>query len=182
MEVTVDFIGCKTWKVIMLIRIILLIVVFLMGLLLLAGQWGLLRGKPPTNLGLTDGKLKAPSPTENSVSSQASLYPGHPMRAYAQIAPIAYTGDASAAWAKLERAVATIPRTSVVTHQKLATEPHYLYAQCTTLLLRFTDDVEFALDEANHVIHVRSASRLGRKDFGVNRKRIETIRTAFNAL
>jgi uncharacterized protein (DUF1499 family) len=164
----------------MLIRIILLIVAFLAGLLLLAGQWGLLSGKPPTNLGLTDGKLKAPSPTENSVSSQASLHPTHPMRAYAEIAPIAYTGDAATAWAKLERAVATLPRTSVVTNKKLDTGQHYLYAQCTTLVLRFTDDVEFYLDEANHVIHVRSASRLGRKDFGVNRARIEAIRAAFN--
>jgi uncharacterized protein (DUF1499 family) len=164
----------------MLIRIILLIVAFLAGLLLLAGQWGLLSGKPPTNLGLTDGKLKAPSPTENSVSSQASLYPTHPMRAYAEIAPIAYTGDAATAWAKLERAIATLPRTSVVTNKKLDTGQHYLYAQCTTLVLRFTDDVEFYLDEANHVIHVRSASRLGRKDFGVNRARIEAIRAAFN--
>jgi len=102
------------------------------------------------------------------------------MRAYAEIAPIAYTGDAATAWAKLERAVATLPRTSVVTNKKLDTGQHYLYAQCTTLVLRFTDDVEFYLDEANHVIHVRSASRLGRKDFGVNRARIEAIRAAFN--
>ncbi len=165
----------------MLIRIILLIVAFLAGLLLLAGQWGLLSGKTPTNLGIKDGKLKAPSQTENSVSSQASLYPNHPMRAYAEIAPIAYTGDASAAWTKLERAVATLPRTSVVTNTKLDAGQRYLYVQCTTLVLRFTDDVEFAMDEANHVIHVRSASRLGRKDFGVNRARIEAIRTAFNA-
>ena len=165
----------------MLIRIILLIVAFLAGLLLLAGQWGLLSGKTPENLGVTDGKLKVPSQTENSVSSQTSLYPTHPMRAYAEIAPIAYAGDPSAAWAKLERAVAALPRTSVVTNKKLDVGQRYLYVQCTTLMLRFTDDVEFAMDEVNHVIHVRSASRLGRKDFGVNRARIEAIRAAFNA-
>jgi len=50
----------------------------------------------------------------------------------------------------------------------------YLYAEYRTPLLRFVDDVEFLLAEG--VIHVRSASRLGRRDFGVNRKRIETLR------
>ncbi len=164
----------------MLIRIILLIVASLVVLLILAGQLGLLRGKPPTNLGLTDGKLKLPSRTENSVTSQASLYPDHVMRAYAEIAPIAYTGDASSAWAKLEGAIAALPRTFVVTNKPLDNGQRYLYAQCTTLLLRFTDDVEFAMDEATQVIHVRSSSRIGRKDLGVNRARIEAIRTAFN--
>lgn len=165
----------------MLIRIILLIVAILAGLLLLAGQCGLLSGKIPTNLGVTEGKLKAPSLTENSASSQAALYPNHAMRAYAEIAPIAYTGDAAIAWTKLERAVTSLPRTTVVTNKKLDSGQRYLYAQCTTLLLRFTDDVEFVMDEANKVIHARSSSRLGRKDFGVNRARIETVRSAFNA-
>lgn len=164
----------------MLIRLLLLLAVVVGALLILAGQWGLLRGKVPTDLGVTDGKLKAPSQTENSVSSQASLYPNHPMQAYAQIAPLSYAGDAAVAWAKLERAVATLPRTSVMT-QTASSSGRYLYLQSTTLLLRFTDDVEFWQDEANHVIHVRSASRLGRKDFGANRKRVEAVRAAFNA-
>jgi len=58
-------------------------------------------------------------------------------------------------------------------------EPAYLYAQCRTRWLKFTDDVEFSLDEAGSVIHVRSASRLGRKDFGVNRARVEALRARF---
>jgi uncharacterized protein (DUF1499 family) len=160
----------------MLIRLLLLIAVVLTALLILAGQWGLLKGKAPANLGLTDGKLKAPSKTENSVSSQAKLYPDHPMRAYAEIAPISFSGDSVAAFAKLKQVVASLPRTSVVSDVD-----GYYYVQCTTFLLRFTDDVEFVLDAPNNVIHVRSASRLGRKDFGINRKRIETIRAAFNA-
>ncbi len=53
-------------------------------------------------------------------------------------------------------------------------KPGYLYAEFRTRLLRFVDDVEFLLGEG--VIHVRSASRLGRRDFGVNRKRIESLR------
>lgn len=58
-------------------------------------------------------------------------------------------------------------------------EPAYLYAQCRTRWLKFTDDVEFSLDEAGGVIQVRSASRLGSKDFGVNRARFEALRARF---
>lgn len=167
----------------MLIRLLLLIVAVSTILLLMAGQFGLLRGKAPSNLGVVDGKLKPPSKTENSVSSQAALHANHPMQAQAAIAPLAYTGDAAVAWAKLERAVATLPRTAIVANTANTTDQagRYLYAQSTTLLLRFTDDVEFWQDEANQVIHVRSASRIGRKDFGVNRARIEAIRAAFGA-
>ena len=60
-------------------------------------------------------------------------------------------------------------------------EADYLYAQSTTQLLKFTDDVEFWMDRSASVIHVRSASRLGRKDFNVNRNRVEKIRAQFNA-
>lgn len=161
----------------LIFRLVLLLVFVLAALLLLAGQFGLLQGKAPSNLGATDGKLKQPSKTENSVSSQSALYPDHPMRTYADIAPITFSGDASTAWTKLQTAVATLPRTSVVT-----AADGYLYVQCTTFLLRFTDDVEFVMDAANSVIHVRSASRLGRKDFGVNRARVETVRAAFQHL
>lgn len=163
----------------MLIRILILIVVVVAALLVLAGQWGLLRGNPPAGLGITDGKLKAPSKTENSVSSQAALHANHSMQTYAAIAPLAYTGDAAAAWARLERAVATLPRTSIITNSAHSSG-RYLYAQSTTLLLRFTDDVEFLQDDSNKVIHVRSSSRVGRKDFGVNRARVEAIRKAFS--
>lgn len=53
---------------------------------------------------------------------------------------------------------------------------HYLYAEYTSDLMRFVDDVEFLFDTEEKVVHVRSASRLGHKDFGVNRDRIEAIR------
>jgi uncharacterized protein (DUF1499 family) len=59
---------------------------------------------------------------------------------------------------------------------------NYVYAEFTTALMGFVDDVEFFLDESAGVIHVRSASRLGESDLGVNRKRVEAIRAAFSAL
>ncbi|MEO1134470.1 MAG: DUF1499 domain-containing protein, partial [Cyanobacteria bacterium J06639_1] len=55
----------------------------------------------------------------------------------------------------------------------------YLYAEFTSKLMGFVDDVEFYADEAASVIHVRSASRLGKSDLGVNRKRIEAIRAQY---
>jgi len=60
-------------------------------------------------------------------------------------------------------------------------QPDYLYVEYQTATLKFIDDVEFALDAAKSEIHVRSASRLGRSDFGVNRNRVEKIRAAFDA-
>jgi uncharacterized protein (DUF1499 family) len=59
--------------------------------------------------------------------------------------------------------------------------PGYIYAQFTTRLMKYVDDVEFWYDPSSKVIQVRSASRLGSSDLGVNRKRIETIRQKFNA-
>ena len=142
--------------------------------LVIAGQLGLLAGKAPSRLGVTDGRLKPPSSTPNSVSSQASLYPDHPQQAYAAIAPLTFKGDGAAAIKQLAQVLTQMPRTVIVTQNA-----DYLYAQNTTALLKFTDDVEFWLDKPNHVIQARSSSRLGRKDFGVNRARVEAVRTAF---
>jgi uncharacterized protein (DUF1499 family) len=164
----------------MLVRMILLIIALVAGLLVLAGQSGLLSGKTPTNLGVKDGLLKPPSNTENSVSSQMTYYPDHLMREYADIAPIAFTGSRELAWQKLEQVVRNLPRTSIIANKQIG-QGRYLYAQSSTLVFRFTDDVEFFMSDSEPVIHMRSASRIGRKDFGANRARLEAVRLAFNA-
>lgn len=147
----------------------------IVGLLLLAaGQFGLFSGRRPNNLGVHGGRLKAPSRTENSVSSQADLHPGSDaLVEYARIAPLALTADGTPAetMGKLESIIAAMRGTKIVEKRG-----DYLYAQFTTKWLRFVDDVEFWASPTDGVIHVRSASRLGRKDFGVNRARIEAIR------
>jgi uncharacterized protein (DUF1499 family) len=158
------------------LKILLVIVVGLFVMVVLAGQLGLLRGKPPTTIGVREGKLKPPSKTPNSVSSQAGLYPDNPQMAYAKIEPFKYSGDGKAAMARIAGIVRGMERTEVITEQ-----PGYLYAQCTTKLLHFTDDLEFYLDEPAGVIQVRSASRIGHGDRGVNRARVEAIREKFNA-
>lgn len=139
-----------------------------------AGQLGLLRGRMPQDLGIHDGRLKPPSMTPNSVSSQADLYPNHPQRAYAQIEPIHFSGDPDKAMDRLEAVLRGMARTVVIRR-----DADYLYAQASTPWMKFTDDFEMWLDRPHGVIQVRSASRLGRKDFNVNRERIETIRAQF---
>lgn len=157
------------------------IVIVLAGLALvalLAGQLGLLSGRMPDDLGVKDGKLKPPSPTENSVSSQAGLYPDHPMRAYADIAPLPLNGDGPATMAKLTKLLQAMPGVKIIENKG----DGYLYAQCTTRLMKFVDDLELWFDPVHQVVQVRSASRVGRKDFGVNRQRVEALRAGLAAL
>lgn len=157
------------------LQILLLVVVVLPLALLAAGQAGLLRGQMPTDLGARDGRLKPPSRTENSVSSQAALHSGAGAD-YARIEPIRYSGEGAAALTRIGAIVLKMPGARI-----LQSGPDYLYVQFETRWLKFVDDAEFLVVPAESVIHVRSASRLGRRDFGVNRARIESIRTTFNA-
>jgi uncharacterized protein (DUF1499 family) len=157
-----------------ILKFIVYLLVALALLIFIAGQAGLLRGKSPANPGPREGKLKPPASTPNSVTSQAGLYPDHPQKAYAEIAPLAYSGDGAAALARIKTIVQAMPRTTIAKE-----EPGYLYAQCETQWLKFVDDLEFLVDDTAKVIHVRSASRIGRKDFGVNRARVEAIRSQF---
>lgn len=138
---------------------------------LLAARFGAFAGRMPGDLGVRDGKLKAPSRTPNSVTSQADLWPEAPQRDYARIAPLPLTGDAKASIARIAEVVEGLPGARIVERRD-----DYLYAQFTTPMMRFVDDVEFWADPAAGVVQVRSASRVGRKDFGVNRARIESIR------
>ena len=127
-------------------------------------------GKRPDNLGVRDGKL-APCPnTPNCVSSQ-SLDATH------SIEPLTYKSTPSEAMADLKSAIQAMKKTKITEENK-----NYLYAEFTSAIMGFVDDVEFYLDEDAKVIHVRSASRLGQSDLGVNRKRIETIRTKLQEL
>ena len=158
-------------KTLGIVAIVVLIV--LPAALLIAGQLNLLNGQRPADLGVRDGKLKPPRASAwNTVSSQAAL---HPHTDYHVIASLSYQGDGKAAFAKLTSIVRAKKSASIIT-----AEPDYLYAEFQTRWLKFVDDVEFLLDEQAGVIHMRSASRLGRKDFGVNRMRLESIREKFN--
>jgi len=142
-------------------------------LAVLAGRFGFLRGPAPGDLGVRDGRLKAPSKTPNSVSSQTNLWPGHPRQADAAIAPLALRGDGEATLVRIAELLRARPGVVVITSR-----PDYLHAEATTRVMKYTDDIEFWFDPAAGVVQVRSASRLGEGDFGANRARVEAIRKA----
>jgi uncharacterized protein (DUF1499 family) len=120
-----------------------------------------------TGPGLRDGRLADCPPSPNCVCSQAADT-AH------RLAPLTFSGDPTAAWQRLRDVVAARPRVRIV-----AATDDYLHAEFRSLMFRFVDDVEFLLDRAGRVIHCRSASRVGYYDFGVNRRRMESIRQAF---
>ena len=140
-------------------------------LIFLAGRIGLLSGRVPRKLGVHEGRLKAPSRTPNSVSSQAGLWSEHPRCRQAHIDPLALRGDGPGTMERLHTIAAAMPGATVVEFRK-----DYLYVRFRTPLLRFFDDAEFWFDSEANVIQLRSASRIGRRDFDVNRKRLESIR------
>lgn len=90
------------------------------------------------------------------------------------IEPFSFEGDPAEALQRLKAIVQQMPRTEIVEQ-----DDHYLHVTFTTLILRFTDDVEFLVEPEGNRIHFRSASRVGKSDLGVNRKRMEQIRTAW---
>src|SRR5664279_2375076 len=103
----------------------ILIVVFIVVLGAIgAGQAGLFQSSAPNDLGVRDGKLKPPSNTENSVTSQAALYSDHPQRAYSDIAPLPLRGDGPATIAKINAVVGAMDGAKIV-----KSDPDYLYAQ-----------------------------------------------------
>lgn len=112
--------------------------------------------------------LEACPDTPNCVSSLAQEAPAR------RVAPIAFDEDAHRARARLRRVIGGMPRTRIA-----AEEGAYLRAEFRSRLFGFVDDVEFLLDEDARVIHVRSASRIGYWDLGVNRRRVDAIRRAF---
>ena len=93
-----------------------------------------------------------------------------------EIAPIRLRVDVPDAWNRVRETVAAMPRTRIVTFDE-----SYLHAEQTSALFRFVDDLELSLragadDREGGVIAVRSASRVGYSDLGVNRRRVEKLR------
>ena len=91
------------------------------------------------------------------------------------IKPFSYEDTPAQAWEHLKEAVLSGKRVTLIKDTG-----KYLHFEVRSLIFHFTDDVEFLLQESDKLIHVRSASRVGHSDFGVNRKRVEQIRERFN--
>ncbi len=121
----------------------------------------------PTGLGASNGRLAACSERPNCVSSFAE---GEEHRGE----PLALVGTPAEAMAKLKRALEAMPRTVVVD-----ASDHYLHAEATSLIYRYVDDLEVLIDADSSKIHLRSASRTGYSDMGVNRRRVQALGQAF---
>lgn len=123
-------------------------------------------GQRPTNIGIENNRLAACPDKKNCVNSQSTEQKFF-------IEPFKYTGSKEAAFKKLKNSIESLERFSMVEESE-----NYLHYECTSAIMRFVDDLEFYFSE-DKVIHVRSASRLGYSDFGVNRKRVEKLRKLF---
>ncbi|MEM9089231.1 MAG: DUF1499 domain-containing protein [Cyanobacteria bacterium P01_F01_bin.53] len=136
----------------------------------LPGIGGLTAGTRPDNIGVTDGKLAACPASPNCVVSQGADEEH-------TIAPIAYTTDRQTARENLTDILGVVPRTKVITQSD-----DYILAESESRLMGFVDENEFYFPKGESVIQVRAAARLGESDLGVNRRRIEQIRLAFQDL
>jgi len=122
-------------------------------------------GKQPMTLGINNSKLAACPGSPNCVSSDA-------VDADHRIEPFRLAGVPDETWQKTQALVAALPRTKIIT-----AESTYLHAECRSALFRFVDDLELHLRPEERIIAVRSAARLGYSDLGVNRKRVEELRS-----
>lgn len=119
-------------------------------------------------MGAGNSVLKACPKSPNCVSSQAGDT-GH------AVAPFPYSDNRAEAYARLKKVLSQMTRTTIVGEKE-----DYIHAEARSLIFRFVDDVEFYFPADEKMIHVRSASRVGYSDLGVNRKRVEEIRERFS--
>jgi len=139
------------------------LVILIVGIMLFVGC----AGTRPSKVGEGYGNL-APCPeTPNCVSTQAS-------NEKKRMLPLTYNGSMQDAMMNLVRVINSLPRTEII-----AQTSDYLYVEFRSFFWRFVDDVEFSFDHDEKTIQFRSASRLGRNDFGVNRRRMRKISELF---
>lgn len=123
-----------------------------------------LTSREPGALGMRDGRLRPCPDTPNCVVSEGER---------PSIAPLTFTGDAADSWQAARSAVEALGGTV------RTDDGGYLWATFTSRIFRFVDDLELRLDADGGAIHMRSASRVGHSDLGVNSKRVEALRAGF---
>lgn len=126
------------------------------------------RGTRPVEIGVRDGALTSCPNKPNCVTS-GQADPDH------KIAAFAVKTSPEDSLKKIKGIVEAMPRTSIVEERV-----DYLYVEFESMIMRYVDDVEFYAPKGGSEVQVRSASRIGHSDLGVNRKRVEEIRSAYN--
>lgn len=149
--------------------VIVIIVVCLAFILMVIVRLAMLSAgaQRPKTLGLVDNQFVACPAKPNCVSTH-STNPQHASN------PIRFSGSAAEAFDRLQAIVEQQPRAQIITAAN-----GYIRAEFTSRIFHFVDDVQFLFDENQQVIHFRSSSRSGYSDLGVNRHRMESLRTAF---
>ena len=127
-------------------------------------------GQRPDNLGVNDGRL-APCPASPNCVCSDGCDPQH------RVQPFRLKLPAAEAWEAVKQVAQQLPRTRIISQTDT-----YLHAECSSAVFGFVDDLELHLRPENRFIAVRSASRLGYSDFGVNRRRIENLRARLQQL
>lgn len=117
-----------------------------------------------TSIGAQNSRLKPCPSSPNCVSTEAT-------QPNQQIAAFKIKGSVVVAWEELQRQIGNLPKTQIMT-----VTSDYLHAECCSALFGFVDDLEFQLRADQGIIAIRSAARTGYSDFGVNRRRVESLR------
>jgi len=125
-------------------------------------------GPQPDTLGVIDGQF-APCPDSPNCVNSFDNDEEH------AIDPISISGSVETVQAALLQVIHNLPRTEVIT-----SEPTYVHVVSRSRIMGYLDDAEFMIDADAALIHVRSASRLGHSDMGVNRAFIEEVRAMMN--
>jgi len=154
-------------------RKVLITFLLLIGLILFAFvALGITSHYTTPDAGLVDGKLKVCPGNPNCVCSESYAETD----ATHQIPPVKFSGkNSEMPWKLLRQAV--IDQGGQIIRE----DDSYLHAEFTSSIFRFVDDLELRMDRQNGLIHLRSASRVGRSDLGANRKRVEAIWHRFGA-
>ena len=124
----------------------------------------------PDNLGVKNGRLTDCPSSPNCV---CTFEKESDKKHY--IPPLPYTFADEEVMDRVKKALKEMARTEIITEDE-----NYLHVECTSLIFRFTDDLEIYIDKGAKLIHFRSASRVGHSDLGANRKRVEKLKELIN--
>ena len=125
------------------------------------------RNRP--DLGMIEGRLRSCPNTPNCVCSEDQGRSSF-------IEPLSIKDNPQRSWERIKSVIRNMGGNIELE------QDDYLRATFTTRIFRFMDDLELKMDEKNRTIHVRSASRVGQSDMGMNRKRVESLRAGFNQM
>ena len=121
------------------------------------------------SVGLVNGRLRPCSNRPNCVCSEDKDHPSYTK-------PVAFSGSAKGKWEQAKQVIREMGGKIV------REEDYYLWVTFRTRIFRFVDDLELRMDEENRLIHIRSSSRVGYSDMGVNRRRIEDFHITFRSM